>query len=117
MTTTDAPPSEQLEHLRKHFGGYGIPPENIFERRIADDHVEALKQQLRNQTKGQCYFFTKQLADKQTHVIAFVNIVGIAEAFEKGMEEFAKQQSSEAWQSGVSLHPQAEGSAPAEADF
>jgi len=75
-------PSKEISEIRKILEKENISEGHIQEFFLKEAEIESTKENIREQTSGNCYFFTKENKEN-THLIAFINISNVADIFEK----------------------------------
>jgi hypothetical protein len=78
--------NKDLESVKKFLSGAGISPDNAIAYSGPVSEIEILKESIRKETKGHCYFFSKK-ENNITHLIALVKIQNIGQVFEKTIEK------------------------------
>jgi hypothetical protein len=78
--------SKDLGSVKKFLSGAGISPDHALAYSGPNSEIEILKESIREETKGHCYFFSKQ-ENNVTHLIALVKIQNIGDVFEKIIEK------------------------------
>src|ERR1700737_4912771 len=73
--------SPTLEKVRKFLDEAGLPAETAREYYIAPQELDSLKTELLESTRGNFHVMSRE-ENGRLHVIAFVNIRGVAEMFQ-----------------------------------
>jgi len=75
-------PSKELSEIRKVLEKENVSEDHVQEFFLKEEEVESTKENIRAQTNGNCYFFTRENKDN-IHLIALVNLNNVADLFEK----------------------------------
>ena len=83
--------STDLQEVQTILKKHKLPPENAVEFFMKPEILEEVKEGIRIETEGHCYFFTRPEKD-MIHLIAIVNIDNIADIFEQAQGMQAKNE-------------------------
>lgn len=96
--------SDDLKDVQKILKKNKLPPDNAVEFFMTPEILEEVKEQIRIETEGHCYFYTRDESvdeKKMIHLIALINIENIADICEqvqglKGQNEIQAPQGGSA---------------------